>query len=187
MKVTARNPEILKSVKLENLRNYLLDSGWYEDRPFLENATIWLKQEPNNGEFEILLPSRQDVGDYAIRVGEVVKTLAEVENRTPIGILGELLTTFPTIQIQGFVSQIQAPIEQLYENSVYENSSGKITLVGIVFYKLRKINALLADDYYTIAMKAYQERLPILCVGNLTKVDDILILNDLQKFELDNV
>jgi hypothetical protein len=36
-------------------------------------------------------------------------------------------------------------------------------------------------------MKAYQERLPILCVGNLTKVDDILILNDLQKFELDNI
>ncbi|RUT07128.1 hypothetical protein DSM106972_023890 [Dulcicalothrix desertica PCC 7102] len=91
MKVTARNPEILKSVKLENLRNYLLDSGWYEDRPFLENATIWLKQEPNNGEFEILLPLRQDVGDYAIRVGEAVKTLAEVENRTPIGILGVAL------------------------------------------------------------------------------------------------
>jgi hypothetical protein len=182
MKVTARNPEILKSVKLESLRNYLLDSGWYEDRPFLNNATIWLKQEPNNGEFEILLPSRQDVGDYAIRVGEVVKTLAEVENRTPIGILGELLTTFPTIQIQGFVSQIQAPIQRLHESS-----GGKITLFGVVFDKLRKINALLADDYYTIAMKAYQERLPILCVGNLTKVDDILILNDLQKFELDNI
>lgn len=182
MKVTARNPEILKSVKLENLRNYLLDSGWYEDRPFLNNATIWLKQEPNNGEFEILLPSRQDVGDYAIRVGEAVKTLAEVENRTPIGILGELLTTFPTVQIQGLVSQIQAPVERLYENS-----GGKITLFGVVFDKLRKINTLLTNDYYTIAMKAYQERLPIMCVGNLTKVDDTLILDNVQKFELDNI
>jgi hypothetical protein len=177
MKVTARNPEILKSVKLESLRNYLLGSGWYEDRPFLNNATIWLKQEPNNGEFEILLPSRQDLGDYAIRVGEAVKTLAEVENRTPIGILGELLTTFPTIQIQGFVSQIQAP----------NQTSGQVTLFGVVFDKLRKINVFLADAYYLIAIKAYQERLPVLCVGDLTRADDVLMLNNLQKFELDNI
>ncbi|BAZ11376.1 hypothetical protein NIES4071_32020 [Calothrix sp. NIES-4071] len=178
MKITARNPEILKSVKLENLRNYLLDSGWYEDRPFLENATVWLKQEPNNGEFEILLPSQQDVGDYAIRVGEAVKTLAEVENRTPIGILGELLTTFPTLQIQGLVSQIQAPINQ---------NIGKVTLFGVVFDKLRKINVFLANDYYIIAMKAYQERLPVLCVGDLTRGNDVLMLNNLQRFELDNI
>ncbi len=178
MKVTARNPEILKSVKLESLRNYLLDSGWYEDRPFLENATIWLKQEPNNGEFEILLPSRQNVGDYAIRVGEAVKTLAEVENRTPIGILGELLTTFPTLQIQGLVAQIQAP---------NNHTTGRVTLFGVVFDKLRKINVLLADDYYIIAMKAYQERLPVLCVGDLTRGNDVLMLNNLQRFELDSI
>jgi predicted phosphatase len=60
-----------------------------------------------------------------------------------------LLTTFPTIQIQGLVSQIQAPIERLHENSVYESSGGKITLFGVVFDKLRKINALPADEYYT--------------------------------------
>ncbi|RUT07127.1 hypothetical protein DSM106972_023880 [Dulcicalothrix desertica PCC 7102] len=62
-----------------------------------------------------------------------------------------------------------------------------MTLFGVVFDKLRKINVLLTGDYNNIAIKAYQERLPVLCVGNLNKVDDVLMLNNLLPFELDNI
>ncbi|BAZ12931.1 hypothetical protein NIES4071_47650 [Calothrix sp. NIES-4071] len=65
--------------------------------------------------------------------------------------------------------------------------SGQVTLFGIVFDKLRKINVLLADDEYVLAIKAYQERLPILCLGDLVKVDEVFTLQNLQKFELDNI
>lgn len=65
--------------------------------------------------------------------------------------------------------------------------SGQITLFGIIFDKLRKINVSLADDEYILAIIAYQERLPVLCVGDFIKVHNVFTLNNLQKFELDKI
>jgi hypothetical protein len=179
MKVIVRDAEIFKNIELEQLRDYLQSHGWRLDRPFLDNGTIWLKQEPQRGEFEILLPNSQDLGDYVSRVCEAVETLATVENRSQLEIIGKLITNYPNITLQGLVTQITSPNGGTI--------SGDITLFGVVVDKLRPVNTTLTDHEYILAIKAYTERLPVLCTGDLIKENDIFILKNPQQFHLDQV
>ena len=74
-----------------------------------------------------------------------------------------MITTAKNLTIQGVVLQIQPPnANQL---------SGTITLLGVVFDKLREIQTELLKHDYILAIKAYQERLPITCTGYLIKED----------------
>ncbi len=180
MKVTVPLPvEIFKNIELEQLKNYLQSHGWHIDRPFMDNSTIWLKQEPkkDEDEFEILLPNRKNLGDYATRIYEVIETLAGAENRSQIEIIGSLITNYPNISIQGIVTQIAIPNGNILK--------GEITLLGVIFDKLRPVITLLNDHDYILAIKAYTERLPVLCQGNLIKENDKFILKNPQEFRLD--
>ena len=178
MKVTVQDVEVFKAIEPQHLRDYLRATGWHEDRPFLDNATIWLKQEPARGEFEILLPNKQNLGDYATRIREAIEILEVIENRSQIEILNELITAYPNITIQGVVMRIQTPNANIL--------SGEITLIGVVMDKLRKIKTELADHDYILAIKAYQERLPVLCTGDLIKEDNKFIMKKNRQFSLDN-
>ncbi len=182
MKINVRdvqniNVEILKSVDPKHLRAYLETHGWYEDRPFLDNATIWLKQDSERGEFEILLPLRTNLGDYETRMREAIETLEIVENCSQIEILIELSLRGNTMTIQGVVMQIDTP------NS--DQLSGKIMLLGVVGDKLRKIQTELTGYEYILAIKAYQERLPITCTGELMKENNLFRLENNRDFALD--
>ncbi len=175
MKVTVRDAFILKCVEPQQLKNYLLSSGWHEDRPFLDNATIWLKKVPLGGEFEILLPLYQNLGDYAARISDAIKILEEVEDRSQIEILSELIENVPDITISAIVTQIKTPdVDKL---------SGEITLQGVVFDQLRKIKTELNEHDYIWAIKAYQERLPIKITGDLIKENNTFILKHSRNFK----
>ncbi|MEQ9669133.1 hypothetical protein [Coleofasciculus sp. G2-EDA-02] len=76
MNVTVRDVERLKSIEPKQLQAYLKAHGWYENRPFLDNAMIWLNPDEQRGEFEILLPLKTNLGDYVTRMGEAIETLA---------------------------------------------------------------------------------------------------------------
>lgn len=71
--------EVLKTIDPNQLKAYLQARGWYEERPFLDNATIWLKQDAERGEFEILLPIKTTLGDYVARIREAIATLEIAE------------------------------------------------------------------------------------------------------------
>lgn len=179
MKVTVRDSNILKTVEPHILEAHLETAGWRETARILDGAAgVWRLKKDGFDEFEILLPLKPDWVDYAARISDALKILEEVENRSQIEILGELITNANNIKIQGFVTHVEK-----HNNKM----SGKITLFCIVFDKLRKINVSLADDEYIIAIIAYQERLPVLCLGDLIKVDNVFTLNNLQKFELENI
>ncbi len=51
--------------------------------------------------------------------------------------------------------------------------------------KLRQVNTILVNHEYIIAIKAYTERLPVLCTGDLVKENDIFILKNPRQFHLD--
>ena len=177
MKLPLPDVEILKSVEPKQLRTYLENHGWYEDRPFLENATIWIKQDPERGEFEILLPLRTNLVDYDIRMHEAIETLKIVENRSQIEILSELSAKGSIRTIQGVVMQIDTP------NS--DCLIGQITLLGVVGDKLHKIKTELTGYEYILAIKAYQERLPITCTGELMKENNLFMLKNNHSLALD--
>ncbi|QSJ20374.1 hypothetical protein JYQ62_17740 [Nostoc sp. UHCC 0702] len=178
MKVTVQDAEIIKNIEPQQLREYLQSHGWHEDRPFLDNATIWHKQA-EKGEFEILLPSTKNIGDYLPRVRELIETIADSENLSHLEILSEFIKNYPHLQIQGFVTQIATPNP--------DKLSGEVTIVCPVFEKLRQIKTELIDHDYILAIKSYQERLPVRCMGDLVKEDNIFILKNPREFQIENI
>ncbi|MBF1988073.1 hypothetical protein [Fischerella thermalis] len=178
MKVTVQDAEIIKNIEPQQLKEYLQYHGWHEDRPFLDNATIWHKQA-EKGEFEILLPITKSLGDYVPRVRELLATVADSENISHLEILSEFLKNYPHLKIQGFVTQIATP------NA--DKLSGEVTIVCPVFEKLRQIKTELLDHDYILAIKSYQERLPIRCTGDLVKEDNIFILKNPREFQIENI
>ncbi|MEG4024185.1 hypothetical protein [Microcoleus sp. S13C4] len=179
MKFTVKDRQTLETIELNQLRNYLQTHGWHQDQPFLDNATLWHKPTTDGEELEILLPSRQNLRDYGARISQAIQTLENAENRPQIEILSELLTRIPNTIIKGIVMQIHTPNTK--------KLSGEITLLGLVIAKLRKIKTTLADKDYILAIKAYQERLPILCSGDLIKDNNAFILKNPHNLTLDEL
>ena len=179
MKVTVEDAQIIKNIEPQELRDYLQSHGWYEDGQFLDNATIWHKQVIEEGEFEILLPNTKNVRDYIPRIREAIETLAASENLSQLEILSNFINNYPNLKLQGFVTQIATPHEY--------KLSGEITIVCPVFDKLRKIKTELKDHNYILAIKAYQERLPIVCMGDLSKENNIFVLKSPRGFQIENI
>jgi hypothetical protein len=106
-----------------------------------------------------------------------LKTLEIVENRDQFDILSEFITNYPNFTVQGVVMQIATPeIDKL---------RGEITLLGAVFEKLQEIKTVLNNQDYILAIKAYQERLQIHCIGDLVKEDNHFILNNPKNLQID--
>lgn len=166
--------EIIQTVDLNLLTNYLQSRGWQEAKNFLENATIWVKSEPERGEFEILLPHRQNLGDYLPRMREILNILEEVEGRFQGEILSELTNSYCVIEA--------IPIKLLRPHK--DRLSGTVILLGVVANHLEKIETELSDRDYILALEAYEERLRIVCQGNLIKTDNSYWLKNPHNFQV---
>ncbi|KOP26882.1 hypothetical protein AMR41_07945 [Hapalosiphon sp. MRB220] len=180
MKVTIKDSQILKTVNPEVIQTHLQATGWQETgRIYNDAGAIWRLKKDADPEYEILLPLQHDLGDYAERISDILKTLEAVENRSQVDILSEFITNYPNFTALGVVMQIATPsIDKL---------SGEITLLCTILEKLQEIKTELADHDYILAIKAYQERLPIRCTGDLVKFDNHFILRNPQNFQIDNI
>ncbi|MFL9458626.1 MULTISPECIES: hypothetical protein [Nostocales] len=175
MKVTIKDSQILKTVNPDVLQAHLLATGWHETgRIYNDAGAIWRLKKDAAPEYEILLPLQHNLGDYAERISDILKTLEVVENRDQVEILSEFLTNYPNFTCFGIVVQIATPpIDKL---------SGEITLLCSIFEKLQEVKTELANHDYILAIKAYQERLPIRCTGDLVKVNNHFLLKNPQNF-----
>jgi hypothetical protein len=175
MKVTVRDREILSSIEPEELAAHLIASGWhFLGRVYDDAGAIWRLKNPSGDEEEILQPLKTSLADYAARISDAIKTLEVVEKRSQLDILSELLSKVPNIEIQGMVTRLQE-----------SDSVGTVTLLGVVVGKLRKINVELNEPEYSEAIEAYQERLPVVCTGDLIKEGNTFVLKNPRHFALD--
>ncbi|MDY6902432.1 MAG: hypothetical protein SWZ49_30850 [Cyanobacteriota bacterium] len=126
-----------------------------------------------------MLPNTKNVRDYIPRIREAIETLAASENLSQLEILSDFINNYQNLKLQGFVTQIATPHEY--------KLSGEITIVCSIFYKLRKIKTELKDHNYILAIKAYQERLPIVCMGDLSKENNIFVLKSPRGFQIENI
>jgi hypothetical protein len=180
VKVTIKDSQILKTVNPNVIQAHLQATGWQETgRIYNDSGAIWRLKKDAAPEYEILLPLQHNLGDYAERISDILKTLSLVENRDQVDILSEFITNYPNFNLQGVVMQIATPPT--------DKLSGEITLLGEVFEKLRSIKTELADHDYILAIKAYQERLPIHCTGDLVKVDNHFLLKNPHNLLLGNI
>ncbi|MBW4511065.1 MAG: hypothetical protein KME64_31795 [Scytonematopsis contorta HA4267-MV1] len=181
MKVTIRDSQVLRNVRPEELQGHLQKTGWHETgRIYNDAGAVWrLKKNSKNSsvEYEILLPLQQSLVDYAARISDAIKTLEEVENRSQIDILSELITYYPSFIVKGIVTKVEASCD-------IGKQSGKITFLCTILDNLREVQAELTEQDYILAIKAYQERLPITCAGELIKNNDSFSLKNSRDFQI---
>lgn len=124
-------------------------------------------------EGEVLVSPHKDFDDFAEVMCRNLKAIEVVENRSQLDILSDLITVLPNVAISGWINKVHGA-----------ESSAKITLMGFVVGKLRKINLELSGYDYQLALKAYEARSPVTCFGDLIKENDCFVLNNPQDFAL---
>lgn len=173
MKVTVKDKEIFQTIEPNVLGAHLETNGWQKVALVYENTWIWHKKDDAGELFEIKQPLRQEF-DAPQLMGEAFKTLEVVENRSQLDILSDLITSLPKVAIQGWINKAHGE----------ESAMGKITLMGFVVGKLRKINLELSGSDYDLAVKAYEDRSPVTCLGDLIKENDCFVLKNPRDFVL---
>lgn len=177
MKAVIQDLEVLSDLQPARVEAYLREHHWHQQEKMADKASIWTQATPQGEDFELLLPLKPEILDFPRRMGEVLETLSLAENRSQLEIFGELMTQAKDVTVQGIVIQLQSPnVDQL---------SGGVILSGVIVNRLRKIQAELFNHDYILAIKAYQERLPLFCKGDLVKEDEIFILKNPRDLTLD--
>ncbi len=174
MIVTVRDPEILRSLTPESVKTYLRSHHWQEQRQIEDQASLWIRQGRTGEVYEVLLPLKSEFLDFPRRMAEVLQTLEIVEETSQLDLLNDLFTVASDITVQGIVTNLQ-------EGAF----SGRITLMGVVVSKLRRIQLELQEPAYELAIKAYQSRMPVLCRGTLVKYGRSFVLHNPIQFTLD--
>lgn len=174
MKPTIQNVDLLLGLKPLEVARYLKSHGWHEQSQIDEKASLWTFNSDSEQEFEIFLPLNPDSSSFPLHIYEVVQTLELVESRSYFQILGDLVTEAANIQVQGVITHLEKI-----------DDAGIITLIGCAVGKFRKMQLKLTAANYTLAVKAYQERLPVVCTGNLIKKNNVFILKSPRDFTLD--
>ena len=91
MLVQIRDRVALSSLSIVSLRSYLNSRGWSNEGPWGKRpATIYTKEHSGQN-WEILVPIRDTIADYAERMAEAVSILASVEERSQLNVFYDLM------------------------------------------------------------------------------------------------
>ncbi len=175
MKVTVRDNKILKTIEPQVLGEYLQTNGWHNEGLFYGRAWIWHKHSDKGELFEIKQPVTHNFDDYGVVMGDTIKELEQVEKRSQLDILSDLITCLENTEIQGFVVKCDREAGE---------EIGKVTMMGFVVGKLQKIYLELKENDLILAEKAYQERIPVTCGGDFVKEGGYFVGKTLREFAL---
>lgn len=91
LKAEIRDRAIFQSLSHLDVRAYLAAQSWEEVGRLGNKATVHVKLDAQARQWEILLPSRENVGDYAERMAEALRTISAVEARSELAVFRDLL------------------------------------------------------------------------------------------------
>lgn len=90
MNVTLKLPrDQVESLRPRDVQHYLVSRGWTAEEAELSPAAA-IFHHPAMGDVEIMLPLRRDLGDYTLRMADVVHALAILEKRSIWELLNDL-------------------------------------------------------------------------------------------------
>lgn len=92
MRVVVQDTAILHAPKPLEIAAYLRVGGWRQVMDLAGKGSLWLFHTPDGTEFDITLPAKRRFGDYALRMGEVLRTLADSDGRSQLDILRDVQT-----------------------------------------------------------------------------------------------
>jgi len=146
MRATIRDQETLKTIRPLELVSYLRAQGWRQLSEIDEKSALWGGPCRDHGheDEEVVVPLRQETGDFALRLSEVLRTLEQVEHRSQLEILRDLLTSSSDL------IRVHAPASQ--------TSSGSIPLdLGVRFVEEAR-NLVLAAACSAVDPRPYYAR-----------------------------
>lgn len=85
--------EQLKNTSIEQIKAYLLSTGWVLDGMIGCIGTIWHREEISNSDAELLLPETNEIKDYEERIADVVEQLS-VFQRTSLEDVTRAIVTY---------------------------------------------------------------------------------------------
>lgn len=172
MIVTVRDPDVLSSIQPPQVATYLQSHGWHKQSQFADRSSLWIQKNDSGEDVYIELPLKTEFRDFPLRMSEILETLEKAEKRSQLEILSDLFTWLENIEIPGVVIKLQEGVES------------KVIIMGCVVGTLRKIYVNLPQPEHHLAIKAYQERIPVVCSGDLSKQGEAFVLKNLSKFVL---
>ena len=142
MSASMRGSDALNALKPLEVASYLRVHGWHQAADLNGKGSVWLlPAEEGREEADITLPLRRDLGDFALRMGELLRTLRQVERRSESEILQDLVTTSSDL------IRVRAPSR--------EAESGSLPLEQAVAFVERSRDLVLAAACAAITKRAY--------------------------------
>jgi hypothetical protein len=89
MKAAISDSVVLNSLGPLEMMAYLRANGWKRETEIGNKGSIWVHED----DMDVVLPARRQLGDYALRISEVLRTLSEVEERSELDVLRDIQTT----------------------------------------------------------------------------------------------
>ncbi len=175
MILTVRDPNILSNLDPRQLTAYLQARGWLQESHVEGKESVWvisINSEEYN-EFDITLPLNPKTRSYALRMAEILETLEKAEGRSQLDILSNLVTNIPNVEIKGMVIRLAD-----------KNHTFNVIIMGFVVGKPQEIYIHLNEEEYYLAQRADNERLAVVCTGDLIKQNGNFILLQPRKFAL---
>ncbi len=177
MNLIVKDINLFNNIQPEVVANYLLERGWQQQRQIENQAIIWVKNGMELSNMTLVLPLNRELADFPLTMNLLVENLAKFEGKTELEIVQNLMTNLPNVEIQGLIVGISSPEG--------DRLSGDVDFMGVVMNKLERIKMELFDRDYVVAIRAYQERLPVLCGGDLVKENHGFVLKNVCSFDVD--
>ena len=131
MNVSIQDSSALQSLGAVELGAYLHSQGWTETEIIEDRAAYWLKRNDEGEEFEALVPQKASLGDYTLRVAQLLQTLSIVESRSESEIYTDIQNTqTDTIRLRFISSVFDSGTVPLAEATQMIESVRELTLAA---------------------------------------------------------
>ena len=88
MKAEISDSNVLSTLRPLDIISYLHATGWRNVEDLGDRASVWLSGRTED--IEVIVPKRQNFGDFSLRVSEILKTLSHVENRSQLQVFSDV-------------------------------------------------------------------------------------------------
>ena len=89
MRVAIQDELTLHSLKPLEMIAYLRAKGWKQEFEIQNKGSLWVLDD----NYDLTLPARRELGDYVLRISEVLRALARAEDRSELDVLRDIQTT----------------------------------------------------------------------------------------------
>jgi hypothetical protein len=127
MKTRIIDKAALAALSWVDLKAYLDLAGWRHTGDLAGKAAAYDKDDPSGRPWEILVPLRDDVADYAARMADAVEALARVEERDELAVYADLSASgADVVRLQAYQADAEGTISLPHGVALYREAENLV-------------------------------------------------------------